>query len=172
MRRNWRLRQTFEYLVDPDHFFLTMWLPHSFKIQHMSMMTIKLFAKSANVSRETVRHYVALGLIEASKHPENGYQLFSEKELMRMRFIRGAQQLGFKLQEVKMIFEDAQKGNSSCPRVRELLADHIKESKRRIQQLVTLNERMESALLAWGNMPDGTPNGDSICCLIESQNHE
>ena len=133
------------------------------------MMTIGIFAKNANVSRETIRHYVELGLIETSKHPDNGYQLFSEKALMRMQFIRGAQQLGFKLQEVKMIFDDAQKGNSPCPRVRELLVDHIKESKRRIQELVELNARMESALTAWGNMPDNTPNGDSICCLIESQ---
>jgi len=54
------------------------------------MMTIGIFAKNANVSRETVRHYVELGLIETSKHPDNGYQLFSEKALMRMQFIRGA----------------------------------------------------------------------------------
>jgi MerR family transcriptional regulator, Zn(II)-responsive regulator of zntA len=135
----------------------------------MSMMTIGKFAKQANVSRETVRHYVELDLIESNKDPDNGYQLFSQKALVRMQFIRGAQQLGFKLQEVKMIFDDARKGDSPCPRVRELLVEHIKESQRRIQELVSLNERMEAALVAWHSMPDNTPDGDSICCLIESQ---
>lgn len=134
------------------------------------MMTIGPLAKKADVSRETVRHYVELGLVEASKHPTNGYQLFSEKALMRIKFIRGAQQLGFKLHEIRMIFEDAQKGNSPCPRVRETLVDHIDESKQRISELIKLNERMEAALVAWNGMPDSAPNGSSICCLIESQN--
>lgn len=41
------------------------------------MMTIGIFAKNANVSRETVRHYVELGLIKTSKHPDNGYRCLS-----------------------------------------------------------------------------------------------
>ena len=36
------------------------------------------------------------------------------------------------------------------------------------QELEALAARMEEALNAWADMPDGTPDGHSLCRLIES----
>ncbi|MGO1625935.1 MAG: MerR family transcriptional regulator, partial [Halomonadaceae bacterium] len=38
----------------------------------------------------------------------------------------------------------------------------------RIAELEALAARMEQALASWQDMPDGTPDGHSLCRLIES----
>jgi hypothetical protein len=55
-----------------------------------------------------------------------------------------------------------------CPRVREILQQRIVENRRRLEELIALQTRMENALLDWADKPDGIPDGYSVCHLIES----
>jgi len=132
------------------------------------MYTVSDLAKEAQVTADTVRHYVKLKLLNPSRDSENGYKLFSKNDVIRVHFIRNAKSLGFKLKEITEIFEHSEHGNSPCPQVRELLKQHINENKQRIEELIALQDRMELALKQWNDMPDGSPNGTSVCHLIES----
>jgi len=67
-----------------------------------------------------------------------------------------------------MILDEADRGESPCPQVRQILQHHVEQNRRRISELVRLQERMERALTEWNGMPDGVPTGDSVCQLIES----
>lgn len=134
----------------------------------MDMLKVNQLAVAAGVSADTVRHYARLGLIRAVKDPRNGYRFFSASSVQRLKFIRTAQQLGFKLQDIRLIFADAEKGDSPCPRVRELITAHISESSRRIRELKALQQRMQEALRQWDQMSNGKPDGHSVCRLIES----
>jgi DNA-binding transcriptional MerR regulator len=134
----------------------------------MDMMKVNQLAKAAGVSADTVRHYVRLGLIRAVKDPQNGYRFFPASSVQRLKFIRTAQQLGFKLQDIQLIFADAEQGDSPCPRVRELIAAQIEQSAVRIRELQVLQARMQEALRRWDHMSDGKPDGHSVCRLIES----
>lgn len=132
-------------------------------------MKIGELAKAAGVSKDTVRHYVERGLLSATKDPENGYQVFSSRSLSRLRFIKSAQALGFKLDDIQIIFQDAEHAQSPCGRVRDLIVTRMDETRRKIAELNSLCEMMENALERWREMPDQIPNGESICRLIESQ---
>lgn len=132
-------------------------------------MKVSELAKRAGVTKDTIRHYVSIGLLDASRDPDNGYQIFNERALSRLQFIKTARQLGLRLDDIKAIFADAAHDHSPCPRVRELIADRIHETRKTIQELTLLCDRMESSMAAWQDMPDGEPNGHSICRLIESQ---
>ena len=44
----------------------------------------------------------------------------------------------------------------------------IDENRQRLDELLALQVRMEQALKKWGDMPDGVPDGHSVCHLIES----
>ena len=55
-----------------------------------------------------------------------------------------------------------------CPRVREILMTRIKENRSHLEELMALQSRMEQALEQWKKMPDGVPDGHSVCHLIES----
>ena len=132
------------------------------------MLTVSEVARQTGINAHTVRYYVREGLLKPSKQAENRYNLFSSKEISRLRFIRTAKMLGFTLNEVRQILEHAHLGESPCTDVREIIQQHIVENRQRIEEMQQLQERMEGALTQWKTMPDSTPNGDSICHLIES----
>ncbi len=135
-------------------------------------MKISEIARRAGVTTEAVRHYVNIGLLKPGRNPDNGYQVFTETELSRLRFVRVARQLGFRLDDIRAIFEDAAHAHSPCPRVRELMAQRLAETRARIAELTALCERMERAMDEWRDMPDSTPDGQRVCQLIESRIHE
>ena len=135
-------------------------------------MKISELAKAAGTSKDTVRHYVDLGLLQPARNPENGYLMFDEKALQRLNFIRMARGLGLALPDIRQIFADATRRQSPCPRVRHLLEQRVAETRKRIHELTLLCERMESALHEWQDMPDSVPTGSSICKLIESRGEQ
>ena len=124
-------------------------------------------AKKANVTSETVRHYTRSGLLHAERDLNNGYQIYNEASLKRMQFIQQSQTLGLSLKQIKSIIEQADNGDSACPMVRDLLLKKVPETKAKIIQLQSHLKTMEEALMTWENMPNGTPDSQSICCLIE-----
>jgi DNA-binding transcriptional MerR regulator len=132
------------------------------------MLTVSQIARRAEVSADTVRHYVHIGLLKPERNPQNGYKLFSELDIGKLRFIRQAQSLGFTLAEIADIFSHTTSGDSPCPQVREVMQRRIIENKARLDALNALQQRMEKALARWNSMPDGHPDGHSVCHLIES----
>ncbi|HCR99033.1 MULTISPECIES: MerR family transcriptional regulator [Halomonas] len=131
-------------------------------------MKVSELAKQGGVTAETVRHYTREGLLLPSRHPDNGYQLFSSTDLERLHFIQRARKLGFSVAEIRDILLHADQGDSPCPLVRDLLASRLPQIRTRIAELEALAQRMEQALESWEHMPDGTPDGHSVCRLIES----
>ncbi|WP_431024490.1 MerR family transcriptional regulator [Halomonas sp. H5] len=131
------------------------------------MKVIEL-ARAAGVTGETVRHYTREGLLYPARDPDNGYQRYGPRDLERLRFIQRARTLGCSVAEIRDILAHADQGDSPCPLVRDLLASRLPEIHARIAELQALAERMEQALSTWEAMPDGTPDGHSLCRLIES----
>lgn len=132
------------------------------------MLTVSEVARQTGINAHTVRYYVREGLLVPSKQAENHYSLFSSKEVSRLRFIRTAKMLGFTLNEIRQILDNAQMGESPCADVREIIQQHIVDNRRRIEEMQQLQRRMERAITKWETMPDSTPDGHSICHLIES----
>jgi len=132
------------------------------------MQTIHEFAEETGVTADTIRHYVRIGLLKPARNQKNGYKLFAGGDKQRVRFIRQAKSLGFSLKEIQDILHDAGDSHSPCPRVRHIIQQRIKENRKKLEQLMALQTRMEEALQQWESMPDGVPDGHSVCHLIES----
>ncbi|WP_455206638.1 MerR family transcriptional regulator [Kaarinaea lacus] len=132
------------------------------------MFTIHEFAEQTGVTRDTIRHYVRIGLLRPARDQANGYKLFNVSDKQRVQFIRQAKNLGFSLREIQDILHDAGSKHSPCPRVRNIIQQRINENRKKLEQLMALQKRMEEALKQWESMPDGIPDGHSVCHLIES----
>jgi DNA-binding transcriptional MerR regulator len=115
-----------------------------------------------------VRYYTRIGLLQPAAHGDNGYRLYRASDAARLRFIRHAKQLGFTLKEIAEITQHAERGESPCGDVRRMIQHRIDENRQRIEAMQQLQRRMEHAVAQWQTMPDGEPDGDSICHLIES----
>ncbi len=132
------------------------------------MLTVNELASAAAVPAHVVRYYARIGLIAPARHRENGYRLFSRREVERVRFIRMAKRLGFTLNEIRHILAQAASGQLPCDDVRQMLAAHIEENRRKIAELEALQRRMESANALWQWMPEPLVEEGAICPLIES----
>lgn len=132
------------------------------------MLTVTELANRSGTTPHAVRYYTRLGLLRAERNPDNGYHLYKLRDITWLRFIRQAKQLGYTLNEIKEIMHDADQGRSPCPRVRKIIQQRIVENRLHLEALMALQTRMENALLDWADKPDGIPDGDSVCHLIES----
>jgi len=134
------------------------------------MMNVSDLARLVGVTPDAVRYYTRIGLLHPVRDPNNGYRQFSSSDIDRLKFIARAKQIGFTLSEIKQVFSDAEQSRSPCPRVREILHRRIIENRQQTAEMTALQLRMEQAQDEWSKVPDGIPDGDSICRLIESIN--
>ena len=132
------------------------------------MLTVTELAKQSGTTPHAVRYYTRRGLLRPERNPDNGYRLYALREINWLRFIRQAKRLGYTLNEIKAIMHDANQNLSPCPRVREIIQFRIEANRRQLKDLISLQARMEQALSQWSEMPDGVPDGCSVCYLIES----
>jgi len=135
-------------------------------------MTVRDVAAMAKVVPEVVRYYSRIGLIKPQKNRKNGYKLYDENDVARLVFIRKAKHLGYTLKEIKKILSHSTSGTSPCPMVRRIIESRIEENRQRLDDMMSLQTRMENAIEQWKHMPDGIPDGNSVCVLIESFTHE
>ncbi len=132
------------------------------------MLTVNELALESDTPAHVVRYYLRIGLIQPAAQQENGYRLFTSHDAARLRFVRMAKHLGFTLNEIKQITQHAELGESPCDDVRKIIQHRIHENRAKIEEMMKLQERMEQALEQWDLMPDGIPDGNSVCHLIES----
>jgi len=132
------------------------------------MLTVIELAKQGQVPAHVVRYYLRIGLLQSAGQQENGYRLFTLHDVARLRCIRMAKHLGFTLNEIKLIICHADKGESPCDDVRSIIHQRVVQNRAKIEEMINLQRRMEEALEYWESMPNGIPDGDSICHLIES----
>ncbi len=131
-------------------------------------MTAQTLADRSGVSVENVRYYTRRGLLKPVRDPRNNYRLYRESDVARLRFIRQAKNLGYTLGEIAKIFGQSKRGDSPCPLVREIIERRIADNRKRLNEMLELQERMEKALTNWAKMPDKSPDGHTVCHLIES----
>ena len=109
----------------------------------MKAMTISKAASRAGVGVETIRFYERRGLIQKPRKPEGyGYRVYPEETVQRIRFIRQAQEIGFKLREIDELLSLQADPSADCADVRALAAAKLEDVNRKIVQL----ENMRSAL--------------------------
>jgi len=131
-------------------------------------MNVAGLARAAGVSPHTIRYYSGIGLLRARRRPGTHYRVFEEADVRRLAFIRSARRLGFSLKEIGTILETSQHGRTPCPVVRTIMQRRIPVAARALSAMASMQRRMEAAMRMWRRMPDGVPDGDSICRLIEA----
>ncbi len=132
------------------------------------MMTAAVLAKRTDTPIFTVRYYTRIGLLKPSRNLKNGYKVYKQSDKDRLKFITAAKDLGFTLAEIEEILDHAVHGESPCPMVREVVEKRIEENKKKIREMQKLQKRLEKAAEEWKTMKNSTPDGHSVCRLIES----
>lgn len=131
-------------------------------------MLVNDIARRAGVSPHTVRYYERIGLLDAARDPDNRYRSFGVSAVTRLRFVRQAKRLGFRLGEIRALLDACARGTSPGAMAREIVHDRIAENASRLREMQRMQGRLEQALRQWARLPGGEPDAAALCGLIES----
>ena len=102
-------------------------------------MRIGELARSLDVNAETIRYYQRIGLLEVPEKPYGTMRSYNDQDLLRLRFIRHAQQLGFSLEDIRELLALS---SADCKRVERLAAEKLNQVNEKLRQL----RRIQSVL--------------------------
>ena len=105
-------------------------------------MNISQLAKAVEVSTDTVRYYEKQGLINAPERQANGYRSYTEIHVGAVRFVRGAQALGFSLAEIRTILPQVAQGTFGRTEIEQQLQTKIGQIDAHIAQLKILKKEL------------------------------
>jgi DNA-binding transcriptional MerR regulator len=104
------------------------------KSAHSDNLTIGRLSFLAEVGVDTVRFYEREGLLEAQERTQAGYRLYSRNSLARIQFIRRAREIGYTLDEIRLILQLHDQGGMKTE-VKEFTASMIAEVDEKIRGL-------------------------------------
>ena len=106
----------------------------------MSPLTIGQLARRAGLSRSALLHYEALGLLAPAGRSRAGYRLYGEKEVERLKLIRGYREAGLPVSSISGLLEAT--GGSSARILEQHLLDlnqsiaRLRDQQRRVARLL------------------------------------
>ena len=107
----------------------------------MPPLTIGKLAKQTEVTIETIRHYQRVGLLPEPDKPDSGYRCYSAVAVIRIRFIKRAQQAGFTLKEITTLLS---LDGAHCADARQIAEQKCQQIDQQIKNLTALRQVLET----------------------------
>ncbi len=126
-------------------------------------MTIGELAGVTGVPTKTIRFYESVGVLPQAERAPNGYRVYGEEDVARLRFVKEAQATGLTLDEISMVMELRSRGESTCEHVVLLLEDHLDTLQHRIAALEKTAEEL-AAMIERARQLDPADCTDPIRC--------
>lgn len=127
-------------------------------------MRIGEVADRIAVNPKTIRYYESVGLIPEPSRTESGYRDYEEQDFERIRFIKTARRLDLSLDQIREILSFADRSQTPCGHVREVLGRKVRELDERIDEMRRLRDEL---LEMEARVPVPLGKSESLCPLIE-----
>ena len=92
-------------------------------------------ARAAGVNVQTIRYYERRKILAPAERKDSGYRLYTEDAVTTIRFVKHAQELGFKLDEIRDLLALRIPSTSRCKRVRERSIAKLSDVQGKIKML-------------------------------------
>ncbi len=125
-------------------------------------------AAAAGLSVQAVRYYERRGLLPPAERTPSGYRVYPPEVAERLRFIRQAQAVGFRLGEIREILRMKYAGQSPCDCVREMLQRKLDQVEEQMAALARFRRQLQRTLQRARALPRLPHQASAICPLIES----
>jgi DNA-binding transcriptional MerR regulator len=103
-------------------------------------------AGRVGVTADAVRYYERLGLLPEPERTASGYRQYDEEVSDRLRFIKGAQRFGLRLDEIKELLDIQDRGTCPCGHTQELLRARVQEVDKEMRRLERLRADLVSMI--------------------------
>ncbi len=123
-------------------------------------------ARLSGVSADTLRHYERKGLLKPNR-ASNGYREYPRQAVERMRLIRSALAIGFKLDDLERVLKIRDAGGAPCHQVRDLAAAKLDELEILLLELTSMRDELRRLIKDW-DIRLGSTLADEPAGLLET----
>jgi MerR family mercuric resistance operon transcriptional regulator len=108
----------------------------------MTGLKVGEVAKQAGVNLQTVHYYERRGLLLRPPRTESNYRAYPVEAVLRVRFIKRAQELGFTLKEIKELLALRAAPRTRCADVRERAESKVYDIDDKIRTLQAMRKAL------------------------------
>lgn len=112
----------------------------------MKTVTISAAAREAGIGVETVRFYERKGLIDQPPRPHDGARDYGGETVRRLKFISGAKELGFSLDEIAELLALQSASDTGCQAVQARARAKRQDVQTRIDGLLRLRDDLDDLI--------------------------
>ena len=123
-------------------------------------------ASELGVGVQTLHYYEREGLLPPTKRTKSGYRLYTPETVERVRFVRKAQALGLKLDEIRELLRLADEGGCPCGHVERALAEKLREVDERLRELKSFRDDL-AALVRRAPRLRRRSSRAKVCPIVE-----
>ena len=120
-------------------------------------------ATEAGVNVQTLRYYERRGLLPEPERSDSGYRSYDTHAVRTVRFIKGAQQLGFSLEQIDTLLALAAGGPRNCDAAKALATQKIGDLEAKIARLSVMRDSLRQLVATCDRSPD-----ERDCPLLET----
>jgi DNA-binding transcriptional MerR regulator len=120
-------------------------------------------AAEAGVNVQTLRYYERRGLLDKPDRLESGYRVYRPDAVRVVRFVKGAQQLGFSLEEIESLLALAGGGPESCDAARALATGKVRQLDDKIAVLTAMRDSLNQLVDTCAR-----PRAERACPLLHA----
>lgn len=114
-------------------------------------------AERCGVSRDTLRFYERVGLLDPPRRTASGHRVYDEEAVQRMEFIRRSQQLGLTLEDIRELLRIQElPAREACERIARRLRARIEAIDQQLSTLRTFRRGLAENLALCENAPPGS----------------
>jgi MerR family transcriptional regulator, copper efflux regulator len=113
-------------------------------------MNIGEAANASGVSAKTIRYYEASHLIAPAHRTDGGYRVYTQADVVTLRFIKRARDLGFSIERIRRLVDLWQDKSRTSADVKRLALDHIAEITAKIEAMSAMRDTVRELADACG----------------------
>ncbi len=104
-------------------------------------MNISDVADQTNLPAKTIRYYEDIGLVRPARS-DNGYRVFADRDLHKLRFLGRARALGFSIEDCRVLLALYEDDTRSSADVRAIAKRHLVEIEDKIADLNAMRDTL------------------------------
>lgn len=107
------------------------------------MMTIGEASTASGVTSKMIRYYESIGLMPEAARTGSGYRVYDTRAVHLLRFIRRSRDLGFALEDIRLLLGLWQDGARPSAAVKDIAVKHIDDLTRKIAELQAMKRSLQ-----------------------------
>lgn len=135
-------------------------------------MRIGELARKIGVNTKTLRYYESIGLLPAAERTSAGYRVYGPGDADRVGFIKAAQRLGMRLDEIAEVLALRDADKRPCSYVRGVLHEHVTDIDNRIAELQRLRQQLLDLDARADQLASDLSVAPASCPLIDHVRHQ